>query len=146
MRAIDTLVFVFSRQTWQPHLTRFTGSKAFTRTVFVAGGYGALNPYYFLFSAALLRPGYLPAGLGFATTRAEPMEVRTLSHGSSAGSGQRSVAFATVGGPCDREAKLASLRTNAAQAVLSHRSHSAVVSPVNAQARFCDACLCILKR
>ena len=40
-----------------------------------AGGYAALNPYYFLFSAALLRPGYLPLWMGFATTRSDPMEV-----------------------------------------------------------------------
>lgn len=44
----------------------------------MTGGYAALNPYYFLFSAALLRPGYLPACLGFATTRTETMEVRTV--------------------------------------------------------------------
>ena len=40
-----------------------------------AGGYAALNPYYFLFSAALLKPSYLPWWMGFATTRSDPMEV-----------------------------------------------------------------------
>ena len=102
------------------------------------GGYAALNPYYFLFSAALLRPGYMPAYLGFATTRTEPMEVRIIVLRHTRHVFHTSVVvlpYGTAGGACNWTTKLADLWTSTGQAFLSKCSHATVTDPYNDLAR-----------